>query len=262
MQKMEPLLKPQIQKKNHSDSISEGIEGWMMKAIIVAGGHGSRLLPLTNHTHKTLLPLCGYPLIDYALATIRSAGITEITIIGNRFIEKIRNHVGENVNYVLEMEPKGVATALQLARKGNENCSLLIWFSDNITNLDLKEEVANFSQGALLLTREVENPEDFGIAVMENENIIDVIEKPISNSGNLAIGGIYMFDESFWSRLDGAQGSADFSISDITKQYISEGLARTISVGENTWIDCGTPESLLRAAQMVEQGLFTMRGGV
>ena len=232
----------------------------MMKAIIVAGGHGSRLLPLTNHTHKTLLPLCGYPIIDYALATIRGAGITEITIIGNRFIEKIRNHVGGNVNYVLEIEPKGVAAALQLARKGNGNCPLLIWFSDNITNLDLKEEVANFSRGALLLTREVENPEDFGIAVMENQNIIDVIEKPTSNSGNLAIGGIYMFDESFWSRLDGAQDSADFSISDITKQYISEGLARTISVGENTWIDCGTPESLLRAAQMVEQGLFTMRG--
>jgi glucose-1-phosphate thymidylyltransferase len=234
----------------------------MMKAIIVAGGHGSRLLPLTNHTHKTLLPLCGYPIIDYALATIRSAGITEITIIGNRFIEKIRNHVGEGVDYVLELEPRGVAAALQLARKGNENCPLLIWFSDNITNLDLKEDVANFSQGALLLTREVENPEDFGIVVMENQNIIDVIEKPTSNSGNLAIGGIYMFDESFWSRLDGTQDSADFSISDITKQYISEGLARTISVGENTWIDCGTPESLLRAAQMVEQGLFTMRGGV
>jgi glucose-1-phosphate thymidylyltransferase len=232
-----------------------------MKAIIVAGGHGSRLLPLTNHTHKTLLPLCGYPIIDYALATIRGAGITEITIIGNRFIEKIRNHVGENVDYVLETEPKGVAAALQLARKGNENCPLLIWFSDNITNLDLKEDVANFSRGALLLTREVENPEDFGIAVMENQNIIDVIEKPTSNSGNLAIGGIYMFDESFWSRLDGTQDSADFSISDITKQYISEGLARTISVGENTWIDCGTPESLLRAAQMVELGLFTMRGG-
>jgi|TARA_B110000495_G_scaffold51493_1_gene43150 glucose-1-phosphate thymidylyltransferase len=232
-----------------------------MKAIIVAGGHGSRLLPLTNHTHKTLLPLCGHPIIDYALATIRSAGITEITIVGNRFIEKIRNHVGEDVDYVLEVEPKGVAAALQLARRGNENCPLLIWFSDNITNLNLKDDVVNFSEGALLLTREVENPEAFGIAVMENGKIIDVIEKPTSSSGNLAIGGIYMFDESFWSRLDSTQDSTNFSISDITKQYISEGLVRTISVGENTWIDCGTPESLLRAAQMVEQGLFTMRGG-
>ena len=106
-----------------------------MKAIIVAGGHGSRLLPMTNFTHKTLLPLCGRPIIDYALATIRNAGIKEITIIGNRFIDKIREHVGDGVNYVLEEEPRGVAAALQLARIGNENCPLIVWFSDNITNI-------------------------------------------------------------------------------------------------------------------------------
>ena len=231
-----------------------------MKAIIVAGGRGSRLLPMTNHTHKTLLPLCGRPIIDYALATIRNSGITEITIIGNKFIEKIRTHVGNDVSYVLELEPKGVAAALQLAREGNENCPLLIWFSDNITNLDLRNDVQNFSNGAVLLTREVENPESFGVAVMEDGEIIDVLEKPTISPSNLAIGGIYMFDETFWARLDAAQKSPAFSISDITKQYILEGIARTITVGENTWIDCGTPESLQRAAQMVEQGLFTMRG--
>ena len=148
-----------------------------MKAIIVAGGHGSRLLPLTNHTHKTLLPLCGHPIIDYALATIRSAGITDITIIGNRFIEKIRNHVGEDVDYVLEVEPKGVAAALQLARNGNENCPLLIWFSDNITNLDLSSDVKKHSvpnSGSTLLIREVENPSEFGIATFENNQLVDV----------------------------------------------------------------------------------------
>tara|TARA_B110001452_G_scaffold267608_1_gene278431 strand:+ start:3180 stop:3932 length:753 start_codon:yes stop_codon:yes gene_type:complete len=247
---------------NPGDSIRRGFEGRSMKAIIVAGGHGSRLLPLTKHTHKTLLPLCGKPIIDYALSTIRNAGINEITIIGNRFIEKIRSHVGNDVDYVLEIEPRGVAAALQLARSSNENCPLLIWFSDNITNLDLKEEVDKFTNGALLLTREVENPESFGIAIIENGEIIDVVEKPISAPSNLAVGGIYMFDDSFWKRLDSTQDSPDFSISDITKQYISEGLARTISVGENTWIDCGTHESLRRAGQMVEQGLFVIGGEI
>ncbi|MBT4066041.1 MAG: NTP transferase domain-containing protein [Euryarchaeota archaeon] len=229
-----------------------------MKAIIVAGGHGSRLLPMTNHTHKTLLPLCGQPIIDYALATIRNSGITEITIIGNKFIDKIRAHVGHDVNYVLESEPKGVAAALQLAREHNENCPLLIWFSDNITNLNLKNEVRTFSHGAVLLTREVENPEDFGIAIMKNGEIVDVVEKPVNSSNKLAIGGIYMFDATFWQRLDAAQRLSDFSISDITKQYIKEGSAKVISVGENTWIDCGTPENLMRAAQMVEEGLFSI----
>tara|TARA_B100000475_G_scaffold160363_1_gene121228 strand:+ start:57 stop:758 length:702 start_codon:yes stop_codon:yes gene_type:complete len=231
-----------------------------MKAIIVAGGHGSRLLPMTNFTHKTLLPLCGRPIIDYAMATIRNAGINEITIIGNRFIDKIREHVGSGVNYVLEEEPRGVAAALQLAREGNENCPLIIWFSDNITNIELKPEIDEFSSGALLLTREVEKPQDFGVAVFENGVIVDVVEKPNNPPSNLAVGGIYIFDETFWTRLDEVQDLPNFSISDVTKQYIKEGIARTVSVGENTWIDCGTPESLLRAGQMVEQGTFTIKG--
>ena len=232
-----------------------------MKAIIVAGGHGSRLLPMTNFTHKTLLPLCGRPIIDYAMATIRNAGIREITIIGNRFIDKIRQHVGDGVNYVLEEHPRGVAAALQLAREGNENCPLIVWFSDNITNIKLKNEIKDFSSGAVLLTREVDNPQEFGVAVFENGVIVDVVEKPTNPPSNLAVGGIYVFDETFWERLDKVQDLPDFSISDVTKQYIEEGIAKTVSVGENTWIDCGTPESLLRAGQMVEQGIFTIEGG-
>ena len=230
-----------------------------MKAIVVAGGHGSRLYPMTKFTHKTLLPLSGRPIIDYVLSTIRSAGITDITIIGNKFIDKIREHVGDDVNYVLEVEPKGVANALQLARDGNEGTPLLIWFSDNITNIDLTQDLKEFSSGAILLTREVENPSDFGIAVVDNGEIVDVVEKPSNGIGNLAIGGIYIFDETFWSRLDLVQNKDNFSISDVTKQYLSERNVKIISVGENTWIDCGTPSSLSRAAKMVELGMFRIR---
>lgn len=229
-----------------------------MKAIVVAGGHGSRLYPLTNFTHKTLLPLCGRPIIDYVLSTIRQAGIKDITIIGNKFIDKIREHVGSEVKYVLEKEPLGVAAALQLAREGNEGCPLLIWFSDNITNIDLKSDVSDFTKGAILLTREVENPSDFGIAILDGDTVIDVIEKPENPPGNLAIGGIYIFDERFWERLDSVQDSPTFSISDVTRQYLVEGDAKVISLGENTWIDCGTPENLQRAARMVDGGLFTI----
>ncbi len=229
-----------------------------MKAIVVAGGHGSRLYPMTKFTHKTLLPLSGRPIIDYVLSTIRRSGIKDITIIGNKFIDKIREHVGDDVNYVLEIEPKGVANALQLARDGNEGTPLLIWFSDNITNINLNQDVKEFSGGAILLTREVENPSEFGIAVVTNGEITDVIEKPTKYIGNLAIGGIYIFDETFWSRLDLVQNKQNFSISDVTKQYLSEGNVKIISVGENTWIDCGTPSNLVRAAKMVELGMFTI----
>lgn len=231
-----------------------------MKAIIVAGGHGSRLFPMTKFTHKTLLPLNGKPIIDYALQTITNAGITDITIIGNKFIDKIRQHVGEKASYVLEEEPRGVAAALQLARAGNQNCNLLIWFSDNITNIDLRNEVDLFTSGAILLTREVGNPSEFGIAVQKNGEIVDVIEKPSRFVGNLAIGGIYIFDETFWQRLDSVQGDQNFSISDVTRQYLKEGIAKIINVGDNTWIDCGTPEGLVRAGKMVESGVFKIDG--
>jgi len=231
-----------------------------MKAIIVAGGHGSRLFPMTKFTHKTLLPLNGKPIIDYALQTITNAGITDITIIGNKFIDKIRQHVGEKASYVLEEEPRGVAAALQLARAGNQNCNLLIWFSDNITNIDLRNEVDLFTSGAILLTREVGNPSEFGIAVQKNGEIVDVIEKPSEFVGNLAIGGIYIFDETFWQRLDSVQGDQNFSISNVTRQYLKEGIAKIINVGDNTWIDCGTPEGLVRAGKMVESGVFKIDG--
>lgn len=214
---------------------------------------------MTKFTHKTLLPLSGRPIIDYVLSTIRNAGITDITIIGNKFIDKIREHVGDDVNYVLEVEPKGVANALQLAKDGNEGTPLLIWFSDNITNIDLTNDLKEFSSGAILLTREVENPSDFGIAVVDNGEIVDVVEKPSNDIGNLAIGGIYIFDETFWSRLDLVQNKDNFSISDVTRQYLSERDVKIISVGENTWIDCGTPSSLSRAAKMVELGMFKIR---
>ena len=231
-----------------------------MKAIIVAGGHGSRLFPMTRFTHKTLLPLNGKPIIDYALQTITNAGITDITIIGNKFIDKIRQHVGEKANYVLEEEPRGVAAALQLAREGNQNCNLLIWFSDNITNIDIRTDVNSFTSGAIFLAREVENPSEFGIAVEKNGEIVDVIEKPSEFVGNLAIGGIYIFDKTFWRRLDSVQGEQNFSISNVTRQYLKEGVAKIISVGDNTWIDCGTPEGLVRAGKMVESGVFKIDG--
>ena len=199
-----------------------------VKAIIVAGGHGSRLYPLTKYTHKTLLPLQGRPIIDYVLATIRDAGITKITIIGNKFIERIRTHAGDNIEYVLEDEPLGVGNALNLARENNQNSPLLIWFSDNITNLDLSSDVVKHSvpnSGATLLIREVEKPTDFGIATFENKQLIDVEEKPLNPKGNLAIGGIYFFNENFWDKFDTTINNPSFSISNITQQYIREGLA-------------------------------------
>ena len=120
-----------------------------MKAILVAGGHGSRLQPFTRYTQKTLLPLFDRPVIDYALGTIRRAGIRDITIVSNQFVGQIAKHVGqglpgERIHYVIEEEPLGVAHALNLARPYNTDARLMIYFSDNITTLRFGEHVAQF----------------------------------------------------------------------------------------------------------------------
>lgn len=237
------------------------------KAILVAGGKGSRLYPFTRYTQKTLLPLYKRPVIDYALGTIRRGGIRQITIISNEHIGHIAKHVGqsmegEQIHYVLEEEPQGVAQALLLARPHNEDCRLMIYFSDNITTVEFEDIVQEFEQakqppGCLLLAREEANPQAFGVAVLDDEGkIIDVVEKPENPPSNLAIGGIYLFDETFWDKLDDAvqeKGNA-FSISDINRAYIAEGKANFVSVGAETWVDCGTPETLLQASIMARDG--------
>jgi glucose-1-phosphate thymidylyltransferase len=238
-----------------------------VRAILVAGGHGSRLAPFTRYTQKTLLPIHERPVIDYALGTIRRAGIKDITIIANRFIGQIAQHVGaglpgERIHYVMEEDPLGVAHALGLARPHNENSRLLIYFSDNITTVELEEHVAAFREardppGAVLLAREEKDPRAFGVAVLNDVGeVVDIVEKPEHPPSNLAIGGIYLYDERFWAFMDetvASQGPA-FSISDINRRYVEHRAVSLLNVGEETWIDCGTPATLLQASIMAKEG--------
>ena len=227
-----------------------------MKAIILAGGHGSRLLPLTENKNKTMVELNGIPIIDYILNSIEKTNVEEITIVANKFIDDIKNHVGDKAKFVLEEKPLGVANAINLAREGNEKCPIMLWFADNLTNIELDSKVSNFSNGALLLAREVDDPRAFGVAILENGEIVDIVEKPAVPESNLAIGGIYLFDDTFWDRFDLVCDNDDFSISSITSQYVKEGKASIISIGDNSWIDCGTPENLQIAENLVKDGIF------
>jgi len=238
-----------------------------MKAILVAGGHGSRLLPFTRYTHKTLLPLNNRPVIDYALATIRRAKITDITIIGNQFIGQIAQHVGtglpgENIHYVIEEEPLGVHHALNLARPHVKGSRVLLYFSDNITTIELTDAVDDFRQstlppGCALVGRDVEDPERFGVAVFDQEgNLKDIIEKPQNPPSSFAIGGIYLYDETFWDKLDSVieEKGKKMSISDVNRRYIREGKAIIIESEDSLWIDCGTPSALFEANVLANEG--------
>ena len=241
-----------------------------VKAILVAGGTGSRLLPFTRYTHKTLLPLHQRPVIDYALGTIRRAGIKDIAIIGNRFIGQIAQHVGaglegENIHHILEEEPRGVGHALNLARPHVEGKRLLIYFSDNITSAELDEEVKRWTNseeepGAFLLGRNVEDARAFGVGVFnEEKKLVDIIEKPENPPSQLAIGGIYLFDRNFWEIMDEemAKKGEDFSITDVNKRYINNGNIELRILNDEIWLDCGTPDDLLAAGKLASAGALS-----
>tara|TARA_B100000029_G_C17598854_1_gene965101 strand:+ start:2219 stop:2968 length:750 start_codon:yes stop_codon:yes gene_type:complete len=241
--------------------------GKEIKGVLVAGGTGSRLLPFTRYTHKTLLPLFDRPVIDYALDTMRGAGISDITIIANEHIGQIASHLGkstknERIHYVLEEEALGVANALRLARPYVEGHRIMLYFSDNITTWDFERDANEFSfsesnPGAVLLAREVEEPRQFGVCVIgKGGEVVDILEKPEEPPSNLAIGGIYLFDENFWVHFDSETegGDSGFSISNITRRYVRAGKSLIRNVGEGTWIDCGTPENLLKASNMAALG--------
>lgn len=240
-----------------------------MKAILVAGGHGSRLYPFTRYTHKTLLPLHRRPVIDYALATIRRTGIKDITIIGNHFIGQIAQHVGtglpgENIHYVIEEEPLGVHHALSLARPHVGDERLLVYFSDNITSVDLDAAVAQFiaseePPGCTLIGREVEDPERFGVAELDVDGVlVDIVEKPEDPPSALAVGGIYLYDETFWAKMDQAVAvGGPISITDINRLYLKNQKAKMIDIGEEIWLDCGTPDALQEASFLARKGVLS-----
>lgn len=213
------------------------------------------------------MPIYDRPVIDYALGTIRRAGIKDITIISNQFIGQIAKHVGsgfedEKIHYVLEESPEGVAKALNIARPHNEDCRLLIYFSDNITTVEMKEFVVDFANsdgtpGCLLLTREEENPSAFGVAQFDDQNnIIDIMEKPANPPSSIAIGGIYLYDENFWKYIDecSERFGNDFPITEVNRIYVKLGKAKLVNIGKETWVDCGTPDSLLQASIMAKEG--------
>ena len=248
----------------------ERMTGHQVKAILVAGGAGTRLLPFTRYTHKTLLPLHRRPVIDYALATIRRAGIRDITIIGNRFIGQIAQHVGtglegENIHYVIEEEPRGVGHALNLARPHVEGSRMLVYFSDNIVTYELADDVSAWREsvdppGCVLLGRTVPDPERFGVAVFDEAGeFVGIEEKPESPSSSVAIGGIYLYDEDFWTLLDEESDlkGGNFTISDLNKRYVALGKAALRDIDEYVWLDCGTPDALLAASELAAKGILS-----
>lgn len=234
-----------------------------MKGIILAGGLGKRLYPLTKITNKHLLPVWDRPMIYYPIQTLVDAGIKDILIVtgGNHAGEFLRllgngNEFGlKHINYTYQEGEGGIAEALKLAEHFAEGQKMVVILGDNIIEKDIRRQVDEFEKqkkGARVLLREVEDPERFGVAEIKNGKVISIEEKPKKPKSSYIVTGIYMYDGQVFdiARSLKPSGRGELEITDVNNAYLKKGEL-TYDFLDGWWTDSGTFDSLLRANNLV-----------
>ncbi len=240
-----------------------------MKGVLLAGGFGTRLHPMTKVTNKHLLPVYDRPVIYYALDSMVNAGIDRIMIVTNPgHIDDFVNIIGSGpgwisqktgkqiqVIYGIQEQPTGIADGLWIARDyiGDDDC--MLYLGDNIVQDDLAPHVQDFTGGATVFLKEVSDPERFGVAEVDTSGrIIGVEEKPKEPKSNLAVIGVYLYDNSVFKKMIGLPPSprGEYEITSVNAVYCQEGTL-TGKVLAKPWFDIGTFDSLLRAGQYMKE---------
>lgn len=224
-----------------------------MKGIILAGGTGSRLYPLTKVTNKHLLPVGNKPMIYYPIEKLTSAGIEEILIVtGTEHMGDVVNLLGSGKDfgcrftYKVQDEAGGIAQALGLAENfcGDEPMTVIL--GDNIFEAGLSKALENFDgSGAQILIKQVEDPERFGVAELEGDRIVGIEEKPDQPKSEFAVTGIYMYDPQVFDLIRNLEPSdrGELEITDVNNHYIKNG-AMKYSILDGWWTDAGTPNRI------------------
>lgn len=234
-----------------------------MKGIILAGGTGSRLYPLTKVTNKHLLPVGKYPMIFHAVNKLKQAGITDVLVVTGK------EHMGDVVNllgsgsemgvcftYKVQDEAGGIAQALGLAKDFVGDDQMVVILGDNVFADDISPFVDNFKKqktGAKILIQEVHDPKRFGVPEIQGNRIVSIEEKPQNPKSNYAVTGIYMYDRKVFDIIKTLKPSArgELEVTDVNNAYIERGEL-TFDVLQDWWTDAGTHASLARANELAK----------
>ncbi len=236
-----------------------------MKGVVLAGGLGTRLLPLTKVTNKHLLPVYDKPMIFYPIQALVNAGVTEIMLVtgGNNagdFLKLLGNgkEFGlKHLNYTYQEGEGGIADALRLAEHFADGEPICVILGDNIIQGNVAKAAEQFREqgrGAKILLKEVKDPQRFGVPVLEGNRVTKIEEKPANPQSPYAVTGIYFYDTQVFEFIRTLKPSArgELEITDVNNAYIKAGTL-TWDVLEGWWTDAGTIESLHLANQMVSQ---------
>ncbi|KPU43417.1 glucose-1-phosphate thymidylyltransferase [Oxobacter pfennigii] len=234
-----------------------------MKGIILAGGTGSRLYPLTKVTNKHLLPIGRYPMIYYPVSKLKEAGIREIAVItGKEHMGAVVNLLGSGYDlgaeftYRIQDRPGGIAQALGLCRNfvGNDKCVVIL--GDNIFNESIAYFVEKFKSqdcGARIIIHEVKDPQRFGVAEFNKDRIVSIEEKPKFPKSNFCVTGIYMYDSWVFEAVNTLKpsGRGELEITDVNNWYIKNSCLY-YDVFKDWWTDAGTFDSLRTASELAK----------
>ena len=233
-----------------------------MKGIILAGGTGTRLYPLTKVTNKHLLPVGKEPMIFHPIKQLEGAGIKQILIVTST------DHMGDVVKVLgsgkdfgceftfhVQEEPKGIAHALSLAENFAGNDKIVVFLGDNVFEYSIMPYVKNFGKqkkGARVLLKKVNEPERFGIAAMDEEHILEIEEKPNSPKTDYAVVGVYMYNPEVFDVIKNIKPSdrGEYEITSVNNEYIKKGELE-YDIVKGRWVDTGTFESYLEANELL-----------
>lgn len=230
-----------------------------MKGIILAGGTGSRLYPLTKVTNKHLLPVYDKPMVYYPLQTLLDAGIKDILIVSGRghtghFLELLGSgaNFGARFTYEIQDEAGGIAQALYLAKDFADYDNVTVILGDNIFQDNISDAVQSFKSGARIFLKPVPDAERFGVAEVGDGKVLGIEEKPEKPKSDYAVTGLYIYDNDVFNLIETLKpsGRGELEITDVNNDYV-QSEKMEYSVLDGYWSDAGTFESLLKASVIV-----------
>jgi glucose-1-phosphate thymidylyltransferase len=234
-----------------------------MKGVVLAGGTGSRLFPITRVTNKHLLPIYDRPMVYYPIQTLVNAGIKEILLVTGgknagdflRLLGNGRDFGLKHLNYTYQEGEGGIADALGLAEHFADGEPICVILGDNVIENNICGAVENFKaqkKGAKILLKQVPDAERFGVAEILGNHVVGIEEKPKAPKSNYAVIGVYLYDATVFEKIHRLKpsGRGELEITDVNNFYIQE-TALTYEVLDGWWTDAGTFESLLRASNLV-----------
>jgi len=243
-----------------------------MKGIILHGGHGTRLRPLTHTGPKQLLPIANKPMSQYALEDLKSVGVTEIAIIiGDLYPDKVKEYYGTGekfgvkITYIHQVAPKGISHAIRLCKDFIGNDKFIVYLGDNVLRKNLSDYTTKFissNSDALILLCEVNEPQKFGVVEIDPNyprKIKKIIEKPKDPPSNLAVIGIYFLSPKIFDIIDNLKPSwrGELEITDALQLLMDEGNNIEFDTVTGWWKDTGTPEDILHANKLVLDSIGT-----